>query len=121
LVVGETTPRAARVAFWLLLAGVLVHLGFGLAGHGGEALIGTWLSSGLEIAAAAVIASRVLRVPEQRLAWGLFCGYVALNAAGDLVWSVLAPAAATARELGLAGEPVDEVARAAQLHDTSGS
>jgi len=89
-VVGTATPRVVRAAFWVLIAGLLVHLASGLAGHGADPLVGTWLYSGLELTAAAVVAFRVLRVPEQRLVWGLFGAYIAMTAAADIVWTALA-------------------------------
>src|SRR3954464_7215744 len=87
---GWTMPRVVRAAFWMSIAGLLVHLGSGLAGHGADPLIGTWLYNGLELVAAALVAFRVVRIPEQRLVWTLFGGYIAMTTAADLVWSVLA-------------------------------
>src|SRR4051812_19617506 len=90
VVVGRSTPRLVRAAFWVMVAGLVLHLGGGLSGHGDDAVIGTWLYNGLELLAAGVVAIRVVRVPEQRVVWGLFGGYVAMTAAADIVWSVLA-------------------------------
>src|SRR3954470_6679114 len=90
VVVPKSAPRAVRVALWVLLAGLLAHLAAGLAGHGDDAIIGTWLYNGLEILAAGVVAVRVVRVPGQRLVWGLFAGYIAMTAAADMVCSALA-------------------------------
>ena len=73
-----------------MLAGLIVHLGAGLAGHGAAPLIGTWLYNGLEVVAFAVLAWRVVVGPDQRPAWALLAGYVGMTAAADITWSALA-------------------------------
>ena len=41
-----------------MLAGLVLHLVAGVAGHGDDALMGTWLYNGLELLAATVVAQR---------------------------------------------------------------
>jgi diguanylate cyclase (GGDEF)-like protein len=89
-VVGRTTSWPVRAACWLMLAGLVVHLTAGLAGHGAAPLIGTWLYNGLEVVAFAVLAWRVVVVRDQRLAWAMLAGYVGMTAAADITWSALA-------------------------------
>jgi hypothetical protein len=90
VVLGRSTPPAVRVAFWVLVAGLAIHLAAGLAGHGADPLIGAWLYNGIEVLAAGVVAFRVVSVAEQRLVWSLLGGSVAMTAAADIVWSLLA-------------------------------
>jgi diguanylate cyclase (GGDEF)-like protein len=89
-VVGRTTSWPVRVAGWLMLVGLVVHLAAGLAGHGASPLIGTWLYNGLEVVAFAVLAWRVFVTSDQRAAWALLAGYVGMTAAADITWSALA-------------------------------
>jgi diguanylate cyclase (GGDEF)-like protein len=89
-VVGTAAPRLVRAVFWVLIAGLAVHLGAGFAGHGADPLVELWLYNGLEVTATALVVYRVVRIPEQRVVWALFAGYLAMSTAGDLVWSALA-------------------------------
>jgi diguanylate cyclase (GGDEF)-like protein len=74
----------------VLLAGLALHIGAGLAGHGDHPLIGSWLYNGLELGATALLVARVVRVRRNRLAWSLLTGYVAMTTAADLTWTALA-------------------------------
>jgi two-component system, cell cycle response regulator len=89
LVVGKTTSRAIRAAFWVLSTAIIVHLLAGLGGYGANPLVGTWLYNGIEMLAVALVLGRVLKLPHQRLAWGMLAGYVAMTTAADIVWSML--------------------------------
>ena len=90
LAIGKGTPTVVRSAFWVLLAALIVHLAAGLAGHGADPLIGTWLYNGIEVLATVLLVARVIMVRRQRLAWSLLTGYVAMTTAADLTWSALA-------------------------------
>jgi diguanylate cyclase (GGDEF)-like protein len=89
-VVGSPASRALRAAFCILVGALILHLAAGLAGHGDHPFVSTWLYDGIELLATALLAWRVIRVPRNRLAWGLLTGYVAMSTAGDIAWSVLA-------------------------------
>jgi two-component system cell cycle response regulator len=89
-VVSRTTSWPVRTACTLMLAGVVVHLVAGLAGHGAAPLIGSWLYNGLEVMAFVVLAWRVCVMPDQRPAWAMLTAYVGITAAADITWTALA-------------------------------
>ena len=89
----------ARVASPLLRRGVFAAIGIGMAfevlravtGIGGPALnslTNAWVYTGIEFAALAVCAARVVQRREQRLAWAMMTASLACWTVGDLLWTV---------------------------------
>jgi diguanylate cyclase (GGDEF)-like protein len=80
--------RLAFAAIALALAGEAAHALFGLGGPSLDGFFNNGVYTGVEFAAVGLAFLRVVRVPENRLAWALITIGLACWASGDLLWAV---------------------------------
>src|SRR3954453_17469464 len=83
-------PRAVRTAFFLLLAGLVVEIGYAVAGAPGglaAALIDDGVYNAVLVGAALVCLIRAWRAREERTAWALIAFAVAAWSAADVYYT----------------------------------
>jgi two-component system, cell cycle response regulator len=84
----QPAQAAAFSAIGLMIALLAAHAVFDLGGRPSDGFFKDGLYTAIEFAAVAIAIARVIRRPENRLAWGLIAAGLLVWAAGDLVWAV---------------------------------
>ena len=87
--ISTPSPQATVFSAIGLMIGLLgAHAVLDLGGRASDGLFKNGVYMAIEFAAVAVAAARVIRRPENRLAWGLIAAGLLVWASGDLVWAV---------------------------------